>query len=64
MYFSDYAKKLGGNTIRNVKNFTVTKKENELKKLALGALIAYICTQAGFPWYAGFLIGAAGDKSI
>lgn len=63
MYFSDFAKKLGGTTTRNVKDFKVTKTENELKKLAFGALIAYICTQAGCPWYAAYLIGVAGDKS-
>ena len=64
MYFSDFAKKLGGATTKNVKNFKVTKAERELKKLAAGALVSYICTQAGCPWYAGYLLGVAGDKGV
>ena len=64
MYFSDFAKKFGGTTNCNKKVFKVTKTERELKKLAVGALIAYITTQCGCAWYAAYLLGVAGDKTM
>lgn len=62
MYFSDFAKKLGGETNCNVKKFTVTKTERELKKMGVGVLCAYICGKLGCPWYTGYLVSFVGDK--
>lgn len=64
MYFSDFVKKLNGSTTSNSKTFKVTKTERELKKFAVGALVAYVCTPAGCPWYAAYVIGYGGDKGV
>lgn len=64
MYFSDFVKKLNGSTSKKVKTFTVTKTERELKKIVVGALVSYLCTQAGCPWYASYVIGYGGDKGV
>lgn len=61
--FSKFAELVGdGKTYKNTKYFKVTKKERELKKMAVGVLAAYICAKAGTPWLASYVIGYIGDS--
>lgn len=62
MYFSDFAKKMGGSSRVKTTKFKVTKTERELKKLGVAVIVAGICEGCGVPWLASTMIGWVTDK--